>query len=120
MGAEKGAQGFRDGEGDEQVRPGQLFVQVVLKPLLGCMMLALGTVAVATRRIDAVLVATALARREAVAIMPALAMLDGLDGLSVRGWQMGIALKICRGKGVEEVTQGGHGRSPGISELMRV
>ena len=30
MGADKGAQDFRDGKGDEEVRPGELFVQVVV------------------------------------------------------------------------------------------
>ena len=49
MRADKGAEGLRDGEGEEEVRPGQLFVQVVLEPLLGCMLLTLGTVAVAHR-----------------------------------------------------------------------
>jgi hypothetical protein len=30
MGADKGTQGLRDGEGEEEVRPGQLFLQVVV------------------------------------------------------------------------------------------
>jgi hypothetical protein len=55
MRADEGSERLRDGEGEEEVRPGQLFVQVVLKPLLGCMLLTLGTVAVATGMIDAVL-----------------------------------------------------------------
>ena len=35
MGADKGAQGLRDGEGEEEVRPGELFVQVVLEATAG-------------------------------------------------------------------------------------
>ena len=60
MRADEGSQGLRDGEGEEEVRPGQLFVQVVLEPLLGFMLLTLGTVAVATGMIDAVLPPTAV------------------------------------------------------------
>src|SRR5512134_1290302 len=65
MGADEGTQGFRDREGHQEVRPGQLFVEVVLKPLLRCMLLTLGTGAVATGMVDTVLSPTAGARREA-------------------------------------------------------
>jgi len=65
------------------VRPGKLFVQVVMKPLLGLMMLTLWTVAVAAGMLDPVLRATALALREAMAVMSALAILDGADDLAV-------------------------------------
>ena len=60
MRADEGSERLRDGEGEEEVRPGQLFVQVVLEPLLGCMLLTLGTVAVATGMIDAVVSPTAV------------------------------------------------------------
>ena len=83
MRADKGAEGLGDGKGDEKVRPGQLSLQVVMKPLLGFMLLALWTVPVATGMMDAVVLATALALIEAVAIVPALAMLDGTDDLAV-------------------------------------
>ena len=83
MRADEGAQGLRDGEGEEEVRPGQLFVQVVLEPLLGFMLLTLGAVAVATGMIDAVLPPTAVALREAMAVVAALALLDGADDLAV-------------------------------------
>ena len=65
MRADKGSEGLRDGEGEEEVRPGQLCVQVVREPLLGCMLLALGTVAVATGMMDAVVLPTAWALLEA-------------------------------------------------------
>jgi len=83
MRADEGSQRLRDGEGEEEVRPGQLFVQVGLEPLLGFMLLTLWAVPVATGMIDAVLLATTLALREAVAVMSALALLDGADDLAV-------------------------------------
>ena len=119
MGADEGAQGLRDGEGEEEVRPRELFFQVVVEPLLSFMLLALGTVAVATGMMDAVLFPTAWALIQAVAVMSALAMLDGADGLSMRGRQMGRVLKVFWGEGSEDITESGHGRSPCMSELMR-
>jgi hypothetical protein len=81
--ADEGSERLRDGEGEEEVWPRELRVQVVLEPLLGLMMLTLWAVAVATGMIDAVLPPTVLARREAVAVMAAVALLDGADDLSV-------------------------------------
>jgi hypothetical protein len=101
------------------VRSGQLCVQVVMKLLRGCMRLALGTGAVATRMMDAVLVATALALREAVALVPALAVLDGPDDLAVRSGQMGRALQGLWCADREDVAQGGHGRRPCMRVLRR-
>ena len=83
MRADEGSERLRHGEGEEEVRPGQLFVQVVLEPVLGLRLLTLGTVAVATGMIDAVVPPTAWALREAMAVMAALALLDGADDLSV-------------------------------------
>jgi len=81
--ADEGTEGLRDGKGEEEMRPGQLFVQVVLEPLLAFMLLALGTVPVATGMIDTVVPPTSLALIEAVTIVPALALLDGADDLTV-------------------------------------
>ena len=89
------------------------------EPLRGFMLLTLGTVPGATGMMDAVLLATALALIAAVSIVPALALLDSADGLAVRGGQRGRALKGCCGEGGEEVTQGGQGRRPCMSELLR-
>jgi len=83
MRAEEGSECLRHGEGKEAVRPGQLCVQVVLEPLLGCMLLTLGTVAVAPGMMDAVVPPTAWALREARAVMAALALLESADDLSV-------------------------------------
>lgn len=54
----------------------ELFCKVALQPLLGCMMLALGTVSVATGMMDAVCFPAAVALIEAVSIVSALAGLD--------------------------------------------
>jgi hypothetical protein len=83
MRAEKGTQGLRDSEGAEKMRPRELFVQVVLEPLGSFLLLALGTGAVATGMIDAVVPPTAWALREAMAVMAALALWEGADDLSV-------------------------------------
>ncbi len=106
-------------EGEEEVRPRELFVQMVLEPLLSFMLLALGTVPVATGMIDAVLFPTALALIEAMAVMAALALLDSTDNLAVRGGEVGIALKVFWRKGGEDIAQGGHGRSPCMRALRR-
>jgi hypothetical protein len=89
--ADTGSERLRDGKGQEAVRPGQVFVQVVLEPLVGLMLLAWGTVAVATGRVDAVVSPTAGALIEAVSVRAALAPLDGTDDLAVRSGEVGIA-----------------------------
>jgi hypothetical protein len=81
--AEEGSEHLRHGEGEEEVRPGQLVGQVVLEPWLGRMRLTLGTVAVATGMMDAVVPPTAWALREARAVMAALALWDGAEDLAV-------------------------------------
>jgi hypothetical protein len=65
------------------VRPGKLSLQMVMKPLLGFMLLALGTVPVATGVLDAVLFLTVWTLIEAMAIVAAAAVLDGADNLTV-------------------------------------
>ncbi len=92
--ADAGAERLRNSQGQEEVRPGQLFVQVVLEPLVGCMLLTLGTVAVATGMVDAVLSPTAGALIEAMAVRAALALLDGADDLAVRDGEVGRALQV--------------------------
>ena len=89
------------------MRPRELFVQVVMSPRLGCMMLARWTVPVATGMMDAVVSPTAWALGEAVAIVPTLAMLDGIDDLAVRGGEVGRALQVLRGKSVANIAEGG-------------
>jgi len=73
----------------------------------------------ATGMIDAVVFATALALVEAVAIMPAAAVLDGADDLRVRGGEVGRALKGLRGAGVEDIAAGRHAWKPRMSASMR-
>jgi hypothetical protein len=119
MRADEGSERLRDREGEEEVRPGELFVEVVLKPLLGFMLLTLGTVAVATGMLDAVVLATPLALREAVAVVAAAALLDGVDGLAVRGGEVRRALQVLWRKGGEDRAEGRHGRSPCMRALRR-
>jgi hypothetical protein len=112
MRAEQGVEGLGDGQGAEQVRPGQLSLQAVMKPRLGCRLLALGTVPVATGMLDAVLCLTVWALIEAMAIGAAAAVLDSADNLTVGGGEVGRALQILWRKGGADSAQGGHGRSP--------
>jgi hypothetical protein len=117
--AEKGTPGVRDGEGEEKGRSGELFLQVGLEPLRGCMLLPLGTVAVATGMMDAVLASTAWALIEAVAIMAALALWDGAEDLSVCGRKGRITLQVFGRKGGADGAEGGHGRNPCRRALRR-
>ena len=117
--ADEGSECLGDGEGEEEGRPGQLCVQVTCKPLLGLMLLALGTVAVATGMLDAVLASTAWALREALSVMAATAVLDGADDLAVYSGESGIALQILRGKRCEDIAERRHGSSPCMRALRR-
>jgi hypothetical protein len=119
MRAEQGAQGGRDGAGEETVRAGELLLPGVLEPLLGCRLRTLGTVAVATGMMDAVLASTAWALRQAVAIMAALALLDGAEDLSVCGGQGRRTLQVFGRKGGADIAESGHGRSPCLRALRR-
>jgi hypothetical protein len=117
--ADEGAERPRDRKGEEEVRPRELCVEVVLKPLLRFMLLALGAVAVATSMRDAVLSRTVWALREAMAIGAAAAVLDGAAHLTVCGGEVRIALQVCGRKGGEDVPQGGHGSRPCMRVLRR-
>ena len=58
--AEKGAEGFGDGAGEEKVRPGKLCVELFVEPVRRFMLRTLGAVAIAAGVGDAVLPATAV------------------------------------------------------------
>jgi hypothetical protein len=111
MRADKGSQRLRDGAGEEEVRPGELCGEMVLEPLLGCMLLTLRTMAMATGMMDTVVAPTVLALRKAVAVRAALALLDGADDVAVGGGEVGVALQVFRRKGSKESAEGGHDRS---------
>ena len=119
MRADAGSECLRHGEGTEEVRPGQRCVQVVREPLLGLRLRPLGTVAVATGMMDAVVPPTAWALLEARAVMAAVALWDSADALSVCGGERGRALQGFRGKGGQEIAEGAHGRSPRMRALRR-
>jgi hypothetical protein len=80
--AEEGASGLRDGEGEEQVWPGEWSVQGAVYPLRGFLLLPRRTVAVAAGGMDAGLWAPAWAWREAMPRGSALARLDRTDDLA--------------------------------------
>ena len=82
-------------------------------------MLTLRAVAITTGMIDPVVFATAWALIEAVAVRPAAAVLDGADDLVVRGGEVGIALQVLRGEGVEDIADGRHAWNPRMSASMR-
>jgi hypothetical protein len=119
MGADEGSERLRHGEGEEEGRSGKLFFQMLVEPLVGCMLLTLGTVAVATGMMDAVLPPTVLALREAMAVMSAAAVLDGAHDLAVREGKVGITLQVLWRKGGDELAERGHGRSPCMREFRR-
>jgi len=111
MRADEGPERLRDRQGAEEVRPRELVVQVVREPLGGCMLLTLGTVAVATGMLDAMVPSTVLARREAVAVVAVLTVLDGAEDLAVCGGEVGRALQVLWGKRRADLAEGRHGRS---------
>jgi hypothetical protein len=96
-----------------------LVLKLVRKPARGVVVLTLGAVSVAAGMVDTVVVATALARIQAVSRVSAWAVLHGTDGFSVRQGQMGVAFQgLWRGS-LADVANGGHGRRPCRREVMR-
>jgi hypothetical protein len=119
MRAHAGSAGLRDGEGEEEVRPGERLLQVAGEPLLGCMRLTLRAMTMAPGMLDTVLSLTAWALREAVPVMAAVAMWDGAAGPAGRGGEVGVARKGCWRKDVKDLAEGGHDRSPCLRALRR-
>jgi len=119
LGTDKGAQGLRDGEGQEAVWPRELFGEVVLEPLLGLMLLTLGTRAVATGMLAMGLPPTAGTLLETVTVMATAALVDGADDFAVGEGQLGGALQVLGRKSSEALTESGHGRSPCMRACRR-
>jgi hypothetical protein len=117
--ADAGLEGRRHGEGPQEVRPGPLWVEVVGEPLLGFVLLPLGTVAVATGRVDAVLSPAGWALIQTMALVSAGAVWAGADDLAVDEGQLGGARQVRGGEGRADLTQGRHGRSPCMRPLRR-
>ena len=90
--------------GADEGRPRQVFVQVVLEPLLGFMLLTLGAVAVATGMVHAVLLTTTRALIETMAVVAAAALLNSPDDLAMCRGEMGVALQVFWCKGDADVT----------------
>src|SRR5262245_42398313 len=119
MGAAQGSQRFRHGEGDQEVHPRQLCIELVVQPLRGFLMLTLWTVSMATGMGDVMMLATTCAGIEARAVGAGAAAADGVNGLGVRGREIGIALDILWGVGGEDVAYGDHDDSPRMISLIR-
>jgi len=94
MGAAEGTEGCRDGEGEEEVRPWELLVELFVEPLPRLMVLTLWTMAIAAGMREAVGLSTALAGREAVAVGTGAACADGLHGCEVCRRQVGGACDV--------------------------
>jgi hypothetical protein len=117
--ATKSPQGLGDGEGDEEMGTWHLFVELVLKPELGVVMLTLRTMPIAASMIDAMRLATTWAGVEAVAIGASSTSTDGPDGFEMCRRQVGVAVDVLRGISVEDGSHRDHGCTARITELMR-
>jgi hypothetical protein len=101
------------------VRPGEGRLPLVLKPALGCMMLALWPVAVAAGVMDAVVPATGVARREAGPLVSGLTGEEGASDLLRRDRQLGRTLAVLLSKGGPDVAEGGQEVSSRLPALIR-
>jgi hypothetical protein len=119
MRAEAGSERLRDGKGAEEGWPGQWLLAVVCEPLRGLRLLALGTGAVATGMLRTVLAPPGWPLREAVAVVATLTVLDGAEDRAGCEGDGGGTLQGRRGKGAADVTESGHGSSPGLRALRR-
>ena len=90
-----------------------------VEPLLGFLGRTLWPMAIATGMIAAMVSATVLARREAVAVRPGCAVAEGADGLLVREGEGRRALERLWSVSVEDISNGGHEENSCMSELIR-
>ncbi len=117
--ADAGAARLRNSAGAEDGGPGPLGCQVGLEPLRGWMRRTLGTRTIATGMMPAGLFPAAWARREARAVVAALARLDGADDLAVGAGPRGGARQVCWGTDGADRAPGRHGRRPCRRALRR-
>ena len=102
MRAAEGAQGFRDGKGDEEGRSWELFVELLVEPLPRLLVLTLGTMAMAAGLRETVLLSTALAGIKAVAVGTGATCADSLHGFEVCRRQVGVACEVLCAIGIED------------------
>jgi hypothetical protein len=102
MRAAEGAQGFRDGKGNEAVRSWELFVELLVEPLPRLLVLTLWTMAIAAGMRETVLLSTALAGIKAVAVGTGATCADSLHGFEVCKRQVGGAGEVLCAIGVED------------------
>ena len=104
---------FWDCERDEEVVTRELALDLGLEPLLGLIVLAGGTVAIATgaKELARLSAAGALVERYPAALGATLR--DGIDDFAVSlGHHAGVTLKVLRAEGGEDFMDGGHDRVP--------
>ena len=119
MGAAAGTQGVRDGKGEEAGRPWELLVERLVEPLPRLRVLTLWTMTMAAGMREAVLVATALAGREAGAGGTGAAGAEGLQSCEVCKRQGGGACEVrCAIVGAD-CGESGHDGTPGMTVLLR-
>jgi hypothetical protein len=119
MGAAQGSQRFWHGAGDQEGRPRQLCIELVVQPLRGFLLLTWWTVSMATGMGDVLMWSTTCAGLEARAVGAGAAAADGVNGLVVRGRAIGRALDRLWSVGGEDVAYGAHDDSPRMIALRR-
>jgi hypothetical protein len=102
--ADEGPERFRDGKGEHEMVPGQLPLPLSFQPLLGLVVLAAGTVTVATTAMNWMKLTTMLTGVEGGAIDFGAAVADSVDDLGMLGGHgFPVALAILRAVDTEEV-----------------
>ena len=92
---------------------GELALDLFFEPLASFMVLASGTVAIATGAIELVGLSAFFALVEGQAAGFSAAADDGIDGFEVCfRHQVGVALEVFRAEGAKDFIDGGHGRIP--------
>ena len=91
----------------------ELALDLFFEPLLSLMVLASGTVAIATGAIELVGLSAAFALVERQAAGFGTTADDGIDDFAVSfRHRVGVALEVLRAEGAKDFIDGGHGRVP--------
>ena len=111
--ADEGTQLLRNGKRDQEVMAWELALDLGLEPPLGFVVLAGGTVAIATGNEELLRLSTALALIERNPAGLGATSDDGVDDFTMApGHGRSIVLKILGAEGGKDFTDGGHDRVP--------
>jgi len=109
VGADEDPELFGHGKGDQEIVCGKASGHLLYEPLLGFVVLAVGTVAIAAGPIDEMVLPATPAVIEGDAQFPTLAVDDGLDDFSVLvGDALGVTLEIFGSELGEDIFDGRH------------